>query len=160
MPSDFRISIRGLDRLLSGLSRFPAVIKKNLGAAGKEAAETVILDTEGLRRYPPAGPGNAPPYPFYIRGRGTQVSAGRNLMNSQRLGTKFYVKSTSGANFVKTTIGNNAGYAKFVIGDSQAHQMPPIGWRRLGDIGKLKAAQVVAVFERWVAYTLKELGLQ
>lgn len=160
MP-DFRIVVRGLDKLTTALGQFPDAIKTNLAAAGKEAAETVVLDTEGLRRYPPATDANAPPYPYYIRGRGTQTSEGHNNLKSERLGTRFYVRSeVGGAGLVRTTIGNNASYAKWVVGEQQAGHMKPLGWRQIGDVVRLKAEQIKQVFENWVTYTLKQLGLQ
>ena len=69
------IKINGLDRLRNIFGQFPAESKRYLDAAGKEAGEEVV-NTVGLRRYPPATAANAPPTPYYIRGRGMQYKHG------------------------------------------------------------------------------------
>lgn len=158
--SDLKITVRGLDKLAAAFKRFPDTIRRNIAQAGGEAAHRVILPTEGLKRYPPAGPGNAPPYPYYIRGRGTQVSAGRNLYNSERLGTQFYVEHRlRGTGFV-TEIGNRASYARYVVGENQARHMAPIGWRRLIDVAREKLSEIQKVYQAWVDKTITELGLK
>src|SRR3990172_7541026 len=134
MPNSINIKIIGLEKVTAALSRFPQVITKYMGAAGKEASEEV-LDTVGLRRYPPAGPANFPPTPYYIRGRGLQTGS-RNYNNSERLGTQFYVQVEK----FNTTIGNRASYAKYVVGEQQARAMGRIGWasRVVGMPGKIR----------------------
>ena len=64
-----------------------------------------VLDSPGLRQYPPAPRAYAPPYPYYVRGKGTQYSAQTNSLSSERLGTQFY----SVAKGYTLTLGNRAG---------------------------------------------------
>jgi len=153
MPNSINIKIIGLEKVTAALSRFPQVITKYMGAAGKEASEEV-LDTVGLRRYPPAGPANFPPTPYYIRGRGLQTGS-RNYNNSERLGTQFYVQVEK----FNTTIGNRASYAKYVVGEQQARAMGRIGWRRLIDVAQEKIGKITAIYQGWVNKLIKDLGL-
>src|SRR3990167_9510568 len=126
MPdNNIQIEVRGLDRILKALDKFPGQIQRYIGQAGQESADRVILPTEGLKKYPPAGAANQPPVPYYIRGRGVQLSYG-NRGNSERYGTQFYTQVAG----LKTTVGNRASYAKFLGGEQQAHAMGQKGWKR------------------------------
>ena len=152
--SNVQITVKGLDRLIKGLGRFPREIARYMSQAGHEAGEDVILKTEGLRKYPPATSANQPPTPYYIRGRGTQYKSG-NRGNSERLGTQFYVKR-EGWN---TAIGNRASYAKYVVGEQQASFMKPKGWKKLFDVAKDKKAKIQKVYQAWVDKALRDFGL-
>ena len=123
MPNDFEIEIRGLERIQAALKRYPVEVAKGIGGAGGEAADE-ILKTKGVRTYPPSGKGNAPPVPYYIRGVGTQTASG-NLLNSERLGTKWVVKRQRGGWNVR--VGNVASYAGKVHGPRQVSAMARIG---------------------------------
>lgn len=147
------INVRGANELLKKMNQFPQEVRSTFAAAGREAAEDVVLGTVGLRKYPPAGPGNSPPPPYYIRGRGTQF-ANRNMGNSEKLGTKFVVEPN-----VDTVISNNASYAPLVIGDEQQERMGRIGWRKLSDVAKEKTTQIADVYSAWVERTLRRIGL-
>lgn len=152
MPN-IEIHVTGLDRLIKAIDRFPVQIAKNMSQAGHEAG-TEILDTKGLRSYPKPTAANFPPTPYYKRGMGTQTAHG-NLGNSERLGTQFYIKRTGW----NTAIGNRASYAKWVVGEEQAHFMAPKGWKKLWDVAKEKKKQIERVYQAWVDKTLRDLGL-
>lgn len=149
------IKIVGLKELQQAMKKAPDRIKRILVQAGNEVGDDVILPTEGLKTYPPKTSANQPPTPYYIRGRGTQLEGG-NLYNSERLGTQFYVKSEP----LKTYIGQRASYGPHVVGDEQAAVMKRIGWRKLLDVAEEKKEQIVEVYQGWVNYALKELGLK
>lgn len=149
------IKVVGLKELMAAMDKAPARIKHILVEAGNEAGNDVILPTEGLKTYPPPTSGNAPPTPYYIRGRGTETARG-NLYNSERLGTQFYVKSQP----LKTYIGNRASYAPAVIGEFQDSLFKFIGWRRLIDVAHEKMSEIVKVYQNAIDYALKEVGLR
>ena len=156
MPDNYQIEIKGLDRLLAAFRQFPRQVAKGMGEAGEEAANE-ILKTRGVRTYPGKTAANAPPTPYYIRGVGTETAHG-NLMNSERLGTKWVVKRERGG--WHTRVGNVASYAKWVHGkDRQAAAMAKIGWAKLTDAAEKKRTQVTRTYNRWVKYTLAKLGL-
>jgi hypothetical protein len=148
------IRVTGLDKVVAAIDRFPREIAKYMRAAGKEAGREVV-DTVGLRQYPPAGEGNVPPTPFYIRGVGTQYAT-KNLHNSERYGTQFYITPmTYGA-----TIGNRASYAKWLTDETdQAQHMAKIGWRKLIDVAHEKVHQIETIYDKWIAKLIKDLGL-
>ena len=147
------IRLKGAERIIAALKKFPDAIRKAMTGAGREAASG-ILRTEGLKRYPPATAANVPPTQYYIRGRGTQYKS-RNLGNSERLGTQFYIDPRS----YNTAVGNRASYAEYVVGEKQAKAMGRIGWRKLGDVARERIAQITETFQKWTDRTLKELGL-
>ena len=152
--TSIQIEIKGLDRLMKGVSRFPKEIARYMSQAGHEASNSVILDTQGLKRYPPATGANAPPTPYYIRGRGTQTARG-NKGNSERMGTQFYTKRTGWT----TAIGNRASYARWVVGETQASFMKPKGWRKLFDVAKEKKGDIQRVYQAWVSKCIRDLGV-
>lgn len=153
MPNSLSIRVLGLDRVQAALSRFPNEIAQTLQAASGEAANEV-LNTTGLREYPAATAANAPPTPYYIRGRGTQY-ASRNDHRSERLGTRFYVQATT----YRAEIGNTASYAEHVVGEKQAVRMAGIGWRRLIDVAEEKQGEIARIFQGWVDRLIERLGL-
>jgi len=152
MPNDFEIEIKGLERIQAAFKRYPGEVAKGIGGAGGEAADE-ILKTRGVRTYPPSGKGNAPPVPYYIRGVGTQTASG-NLLNSERLGTKWKVRKGW-----STRVGNVASYADKVHGPQQVGAMARIGWVKLVDAAEKKRVQVTRIYNRWIKYTLAKLGL-
>jgi len=152
--TELKIELEGLDKLFAKLNKFPREIARNFGAAGEEAAKDVILPTEGLQNYPPATAANAPPVPYYIRGRGTQYAT-RNLMNSEKLGMRWAVVRRA----FNTHIGNIASYARYVHGEEQAEAMKSIGWKKLFDTAKEKLKDIQKVYQAWVNKTIKDLKL-
>lgn len=153
-----KITVVGLDKVLAAMGKFPGQVDRYLVAAGKEAGSEII-ETQGLLRYPPSTAANAPPVPYYIRGRGTQTAHG-NLYNSERLGSQGTSEGFSiAAVGPVTTIGNRASYAKYVIGEQQKPWMARIGWRKLFDVAREKVPQITAIYAGWVGKCIRDLGL-
>jgi hypothetical protein len=155
MP-EIRMDVEGLKELQAALKQVPGDVAQALVAAGREAAME-ITNTEGLRKYPPAGPGNSPPTPFYVRGQGTQY-AGYLKKTSERLGTQFYVDQPQ--TYV-TEVSNRASYAHYVVGDDQAAHMAAIGWRKLYDVAVEKNDQgtLSRIYQGWIDRVLRSRGL-
>jgi hypothetical protein len=151
--TDIKITVVGLDKLQASFNKFPREIAKYVEQAGDEASKN-ILKTEGLQKYPPATAANAPPTPYYIRGRGTQTKSG-NKGNSERLGTQWVVEKRN----LATMIGNRASYAKWVHGEEQASFMKPKRWRILVDVAKEKVPQITKIYQAWISKCIKDLGL-
>ena len=154
MPDDsLQIEIEGLDKLLKAFEKFPKKVARNMSQAGHQAGNE-LLDTEGLRNYPPETAANMPPTPYYIRGRGTQY-ASRNAADSERLGSQWSIKRRG----YSTHIGNRASYAKWVHGQQQARAMSRIGWKQLRKTAKEKIKDITKTYQKWVNKTLRELGI-
>jgi len=122
------IRVEGLDKLRAALRKFPSVVAQDLAQAGNEAAN-LVLDTEGVRSYPPSTEANLAPPPYYVRGRGMQY-ANRNDGRSERYGTKFTVQNKG----YGTVIGNTASYAQYLAGAKQAGHLAEragASWRML-----------------------------
>lgn len=153
MADDYRIEIIGLDRITAALKNYQDKIDLYLGQAGDESAK-LVLRQPGLKKYPPATAANKPPFPYYIRGRGTQTKT-RNLGNSEKYGTRFYT-AVKGR---EVTVGNSASYAKWLAGDTQAAHMGRIGWRKLSDVVNEKLPEIRNIYQKWVNKLAKDMGL-
>jgi len=70
---------------------------------------------------------DTPPYPYYIRGRGTQWSASYNDERSQNLRERWWVQVFP--NYLK--VGNAATYAGYVHGEEQTDTHRRHGWKKL-----------------------------
>ena len=157
MPADIYIKVEGIERIQAALTKFPRQIGIYVGKAGQEAAKNVILRTQGLQQYPPAGAGNRPPYPYYQRGLGTWTSQQHNTGKSENLGKQWYVNRDLSA--YTTEIGNRASYAKWVHGEEQNRYMPFLGWKRLRQVAEEKIVQITKVYQAWINKCINDLGL-
>jgi len=152
--SYIKIDIENADKVAANLDKLKE-LPTYLQGAGTEASNE-ILNTKGMRNYPPGTAANQPPPPFYIRGRGTQVSYGRNLGNSERLGTQWKVIPYGKSG---TQISNQVSYAKHVHGTRQARAMARIGWRKLWDVATEKIPQITTIYNKWINKLLSKYGL-
>ncbi len=150
------VKIENADTVMTNLTRFTNGILKDHALRGlEEWAKDELLQTQGVQRYPPSGPGNQPPTPYYVRGRGTQYARG-NRGNSERYGTQFYVRSESDG----VTVGNRASYAKWLTDEKmQARRMAKIGWRKLADVAKEKRRRLGEIMVGWIARAVKQADL-
>ena len=157
MPNEtFQIHVEGIDKIIKALDKFPRQIEKYMGQAGDESAKKVIFPLEGVKKYPPAGPWNTPPVPYYIRGRGTQTKSG-NRGNSERFGTQWYAEKQGFA----TEIGNRASYAKYLAGEEgqRVYWATSHGWRPLITTVKRYMRHITDVYQKWTDKLIRDLGL-
>lgn len=144
MPVKITHKVEGLDELIKDFEKMPAQVRKNMKAAGREAQDEV-LGTVGVKQYPPAHDGNAPPPPYYIRGRGTQTASG-NLGNSERYGSQWSVDQPSD---YKTEATNTASYAGHLAEEQPAH-IARRGWRTWLDVATEKKSIIENIFKAWL----------
>jgi hypothetical protein len=175
-----RIEITNADKFKAALKRFQVDTRWALTAAGLEAARA-ILDTRGLRAYPPATAANKPGrtkqvtfkggktatfrMPYYVRGNGTfsPVRGGGYKFegNSQRYGTQFYPakNATSLPDPYHVVIGNRASYASYLGGDDQVGWAGRIGWKKLSDVAREKVTEITRIYNTWIEILIKKVGL-
>jgi len=156
-PLDLKVRVRGLTALTEGFRRAPKAIGQAVADASTLAGKRII-DTVGLGKYPPMGPGNQPPTPYYVRGEGTQLKS-KNLHNSEKLGARFHSLGEARGLGAVIKLGNTASYAPYVVGDEQSRVMAKIGWRKLRDVAKQKLSEVGKIFEEVIGAALKQIGL-
>ena len=147
------INVEGIKKLTTALAKFPVVIPKNMAAAGGEAL-TMILDTVGLRAYPPETAANRPPTPYYQRGLGT-VYKNSVARTSENYGKKWTTEVESFMAKAK----NTASYAEFLGGEQQVHWAAGYGWKKLFSTAKELIPEILKIYTAWVEKTIKELGL-
>ena len=155
-----QIKVTGIEKLRDKFGKFSESTIKYLQAAGQQSFMGVVLKERGTPgNYPPGGAGNKPPTPFYIRGRGTQTASG-NLLNSERLGTRYSATTTKIYNVnTDTHLVALASYAHYVVGTDQAKHMARIGWRKLWDVTVQNVKKITAIYQLWVNKALKDAGL-
>ena len=153
MANIIEVSSSGIKKLTTALVRFPVVIPKNMAHAGMEALN-IILDTEGLRKYPPETSANRPPTPYYQRGLGTVYKHSVDA-SSENYGKKWEVESESYVARAK----NTASYAQFLGGENQVGWASGYGWKKLFSTAKAMIPELLKIYDAWVAKTIKELGL-
>ncbi len=143
--------------LIRKLRKAGANIKPDMQAAGIESLDEV-LDTVGVRAYPPETDANHPPVPYYIRGQGMQT-AGGNLDNSEKYGMAGWSKNNYMVKPYGAEVTNPTTYGVFLGGEQQPAAMGAIGWRKLSDVAKEKTKAVTVIFEKWIKRGLRKAGL-
>ena len=173
-PDKIVFEVKGLDVLSRNMDGFAKKINR-LGELAAPDVAREILDTQGLRKYPPATAANAPGriktvtfktgktvnfrMSYYVRGRGLMVATKgggwRQSGSSERYGTQYTTRPVTHG----VEIANRASYAHYLAGDDQEKAMASIGWRKLFDVAREKSPQIAAIFQGWIDRIIKELGL-
>jgi len=149
---------KGIDKVKANFKAFANDFRRGLFAAGSEVAD-VILNTTGLRRYPPQGK-RKEGHAYYVRGQGMQYK-NKNDGRSERYGTQFFVKQNLAAEGAYIRIGNRASYAKWLTDVKlQAKRMGKLGWRKMLEVAQEKVPQAVEIYQAWIDKMLKDAGLQ
>lgn len=143
-----------MQKFLTAIKRFPTVLPKNMGAAGQEALE-MILDTEGLRNYPPETAANRPPTPYYERGAGTHYKSGI-VRTSQNYGKHW---ETEAEGYVAKAKNTGVDYNEFLGGENQVWWASGYGWKKLVSTAKEMIGEIVKIYQTWLDTTIEELGL-
>lgn len=151
--SNVFVRVEGVEKIRQAINEFPSVVAENIRQAGSQASEE-ILNTTGLRSYPPETAANLPPTPYYIRGRGMQYK-GYNDESSERYGTKWTTQHTG----YGTVIGNSASYAPRLAGEQQDPKFAKIGWRKLYDVAMQKMTRITQIYQAWIDRALRQSGL-
>lgn len=149
-----KIEVEGLKKITTGFIRFIEVVPKNMAIAGLEAIN-MVLDTPGLRTYPPETAANRPPTPYYIRGRGMQYKSG-NTGGSQRYGSHWETEASTYRAQAKNT---GVDYNVFLGGENQVWWASGYGWKKLFSTAKEMIDQIVEIYKDALDKTIKELGL-
>jgi len=154
------INIKGLDHIVKSLKQFPGHFARYMQAAGMEFVNRYLFSGQGYGRglYPPAGPGNQLPHPYYIRGRGTQTSDIHNLGESQRLGSNLYVRPVASKPQVEFGT-RGVTYAEYAVGEKQSRVMANIGWEKFTSKIKRHGAKLSEVYSLWIIKLLKDVKL-
>lgn len=155
MPEGFlhvKIDSKDFER---AIERLPRLLQNNLMAAGFKVSE-IVLDTEGLKRYPPESDANQPPAPYYIRGRGTQYADGRNSGTSEKYGTKWNTQVRP--NYVR--LGNEASYAQYLAGQKQPAWARMVGWRKILSVAREKMGLIKGIYQTWIDKAIRAAGFR
>jgi hypothetical protein len=154
MGSNLTITVVGLERVQAGLNQYKDRIMEYLYSAVEQVSRT-ILETRGLKLYPPETEANRPPTPYYIRGVGTQYK-NSNSGSSEQYGTQFYTEEYAEG----MKIGNRATYARYLTDDEeQTKVMAEKGWRKLIEVAREKLPDIVRTMQGWVDKLVKYVGL-
>ena len=157
------LNVKGVDKIVKSFAEIPKSMQKYMVYAGRESAD-IVLDTQGIRIYPPSGPKPAMPMTDkQRRGFFAKLHSGEievpyrrgQSPGSEKFGTNWHI--TEKRYGVKAT--NRASYAELLVGDDQAGYMARIGWRKLSEVGEEKQDKVTGIFQKWVDLLIKNAGL-
>jgi hypothetical protein len=149
------VTIKGLDKVLVSLDKFPDEIDRMRIATGNAVFRLVTRDRGGGKDfYPPETQANRPPPPYYERGVGTHTGQGVQA-TSEQMNNKFYFNVEGPREY----ISNTASYSQYPIGEGQTGRMAAIGWQKLIDSAREKIGQIVEIWEQGIDDIIKRLGL-
>lgn len=155
--SEIIIKLEGLEKYQGKLEEIKKRLPEYMQSAGREAAESVVLDTQGVRKYPPIlGQWRPPHYPWYERGKGSWTSKDNNTGSSEKYGSQWYVNTED----YGVRIGNRASYAKWLTGKEQSTMSSIFKWRKIADVAEEKKPQIKQVFLNWLNKLLHDVGLK
>lgn len=161
--AEISVKITGGEVLRKMLEQFPVELEKAITAAGEESAKEV-LETTGIRKYPPVQlPRPAMPMTdkqrrgFFAKLRAGEIEVPyvRGGSKSKEFGRQFYV-TQQGYN---TIVGNNSPYNDYLIGPNQAAYMAVLGWRKLDEVAQEKKDKMEKIYAGWVKRSIKQAGL-
>ena len=134
----------------------PNAIRRNLISAGQNAGWKVI-ETRGLKRYPPTTAANREPYPYYERGYGMRYKGPSKYEGgSERYGTQWNVKASA----YKVVMGNRASYAPYLTDDKLQNKGLRAGWKKLINVTKQKKAEISRIYTAWVRKAITSAGFR
>jgi len=157
------LNIKGMDKVVAGMSHLNGHMSKYMVYAGREAADEV-LDTQGLREYPPNGPKPAMQMTDkQRRGYFAKLNSGEievpyrrgQSPGSEKYGSQWYIAEKK----YGVKMGNRASYAGHLTSNDQANYMAGLGWRKLWDVAKEKKDRIQSIFQAWVDKLIQDAGL-
>lgn len=88
--------------------------------------------------------------------RSFQVAGYKLRATSERYGTQFYTRASSGGGYVSVVIGNRASYATYLGFRRQARIPAARGWRKLGDIAFERRGEIAAIVREHIVEAIKK----
>lgn len=149
------IIVKGITELQAKIKKFRAQMLGVVSPASEDESNKLLDNTVGLRKYPPLGPGNAPPTPYYIRGTGMQYKS-HNDNRSEQLGSRWVVKKILGG----VNVYNTASYYKYVHGERQSYRMAEIGWKKTSEVFPKFVPEILKKIKSTFDMLMKKIGLK
>src|SRR3990167_7243581 len=156
MPVVIDIKIEGADQLAKRLRTAGDLIRKTAMLDGMQDATKYVATNSAV--YPGLTDANAPPPPYYIRGKGTQYEK-YNRGESKQLGDHWERKVSEKGDGVQGTVENKTSYAPWVHGVVKQRWFHKItGWRNIERIRDDVEQGVVQIFRSGVEKVLRIAG--
>jgi len=156
MPVVIDIKIDGADQLAKRLKMAGDLIRKTAMLGGMHDATKYVATNAAV--YPDETEANAPPPPYYIRGRGTQYEK-YNRGESEQLNLRWDRMVSERGDGVQGVVENKASYAPWVHGvvkQTLFHKMR--NWRNIERIKNDVEQGVVQIFRSGVEKVLRIAG--
>jgi len=156
MPVVIDIKIDGADQLAKRLKMAGDLIRKTAMLGGMHDATKYVATNAAV--YPDETEANAPPPPYYIRGRGTQYEK-YNRGESEQLNLRWDRMVSERGDGVQGVVENKASYAPWVHGvvkQTWFHKMR--NWRNIERIKNDVEQGVVQIFRSGVEKVLRIAG--
>ena len=156
MPVVIDIKIEGADQLAKRLRTAGDLIRKTAMLDGMQDATKYVATNAAV--YPPASKANAPPPPYYIRGKGTQYEK-YNRGESEQLGDHWERGVSERGDGVQGVVENKTSYAPWVHSVVRQRWFHKINnWRNIERIKNDVEQGVVQIFRSGVEKVLKIAG--
>jgi len=156
MPVTINIDIKGDKELAAKLRQVESAIRRTAMAGGMQDATKYVATNAAV--YPPASKANAPPPPYYIRGKGTQYEK-YNRGESEQLGDHWERGVSERGDGVQGVVENKTSYAPWVHSVVRQRWFHKINnWRNIERIKNDVEQGVVQIFRSGVEKVLKIAG--
>ena len=156
MPVVIDIKIDGADQLAKRLKMAGDLIRKTAMLGGMHDATKYVATNAAV--YPDETEANAPPPPYYIRGRGTQYEK-YNRGESEQLNLRWDRMVSERGDGVQGVVENKASYAPWVHSVVRQRWFHKINnWRNIERIKNDVEQGVVQIFRSGVEKVLRIAG--
>ena len=156
MPVVIDIKIESAEQLAKRLKLAGDLIRKTAMLGGMHDSTKYVATNAAV--YPPTSEANAPPPPYYIRGKGTQYEK-YNRGESEQLNLHWDRRVSERGDGVQGVVENKTSYAPWthsVVRQSWFHKMR--GWRNIERIKQDVEQGVVQIFRSGVEKVLRIAG--
>ena len=156
MPVTIKINISGDKELLAKLRAADKIIRARVLTEGMSDATRYVA--KNAAEYPAETEANAPPPPYYIRGKGTQYEK-YNRGESEQLNLHWDRRVSERGDGVQGVVENKTSYAPWVhsvVKQTWFHKMR--GWRDIERIKQDVEQGVVQIFRSGVEKVLRIAG--
>ena len=131
-PVELKLRVTNLPKNL--VSRVSDVFSRESSRTGREAAERFVTEA---RTYPPEGPGNAPPHPYWKRGTGRVMASGGVNPASQNFKANWTITESKAPFQTMTLAQNPTTYGKYLMDDElQTVFHKRAGWKTFTQIAE------------------------
>jgi len=147
--SGFNIDIKGLDKVIAKMSKFPTRLKKEMNRTMKASLDVVQEKTPG---YPPQ---RANQKTNYIRTGTLARSLGKGVSGGNAGKPSIY-SIKGGGKGVSGAVGTNLNYAKYVVDEKRQAHFHKGWWWTMQMVGRQSKDKIVKIWNDMITFILNK----